>query len=170
VASGVSIPANGLIFVEDDVWVRGQISTARVTIASGRFPVNSNTYASITVNNDLKYTNYDGTDVISLMTQKNINAGLRSEDDLQVDAALVAQNGRVGRYYYESACGSEYQRSVISLYGMIASNQRYGFAYTDGTGYTTRNLTYDGYLLYGPPPSFPITASQYDIISWEETK
>ncbi len=170
VATGVAIPANGLIFVEDDVWVRGQINTARVTIASGRFPVNSNTYASITVNNDLKYTNYDGSDVISLMTQRNINAGLKSDDDLQIDAALVAQNGRVGRYYYGSSCGTEYKRSTISLYGMLASNRRYGFAYTDGTGYATRNLTYDGYLLYGPPPSFPITASQYDIISWEETK
>lgn len=30
--------------------------------------------------------------------------------------------------------------------------------------------TYYGYLLYGPPPSFPITASNYDIISWEEVK
>lgn len=170
IATGVNIPANGLIFIEDDVWVRGQINTARVTIASGRFPVNSNTYASITVNNDLLYTNYDGSDVISLMTQKNINVGLRSDDDLKIDGALVAQNGRVGRYYYSSSCGTQYKRSVISLYGMLASNQRYGFAYTDGTGYTTRNLTYDGYLLYGPPPSFPITASNYDIISWEEVK
>jgi len=170
VATGVAIPANGLIFIEDDVWVRGQINTARVTIASGRFPVNSGTYASVTVNADLKYTNYDGTDVLGLMTQNNINVGLKSDNDLQIDAALVAQNGRVGRYYYSSSCGTEYGRSVITLYGMIASNQRYGFAYTDGTGYTTRNLTYDGYLLYGPPPSFPITAAQYDIISWEETK
>lgn len=170
VATGVAIPANGLIFVEDDVWVRGQINTARVTIAAGRFPVSASTYASITINSDLKYTNYDGSDVISLMTQDDINVGLKSEDDLQIDGALVAQNGRVGRYYYSSSCGTEYKRSIISLYGMIASNQRYGFAYTDGTGYTTRNLTYDGYLLYGPPPSFPITASQYDIISWEETK
>lgn len=170
IATGVAIPANGLIFVEDDVWVRGQIDGARVTIAAGRFPVNSNTYASITVNNDLKYTNYDGSDVISLMTQRNINVGLKSEDNLQIDAALVAQNGRVGRYYYSSSCGTEYKRSTISLYGMLASNQRYGFAYTDGTGYQTRNLTYDGYLLYGPPPSFPITATNYDIISWEEVK
>lgn len=170
VATGVAIPANGLIFIEDDVWVRGQIDTARVTIASGRFPVNSNTYASITINNDLLYTNYDGRDVLSLMTQKNINVGLRSEDDLKIDGALVAQNGRVGRYYYNSSCGTEYKRDTISLYGMLASNQRYGFAYTDGTGYETRNLTYDGNLLYGPPPSFPITASNYDIISWEETK
>jgi hypothetical protein len=170
VATNVAFPANGLLFFEDDIWVRGKINTARLTIASGRFPVSSNTYANITINSDLLYTNYDGQDVISLMTQGNINAGLKSDDDLEIDAALVAQNGRIGRYYYSSNCGTEYKRSKITLYGMLATNQRYGFAYTDGTGYTTRIITYDGNLLYGPPPSFPITASQYDIISWEEVR
>ncbi len=170
VATNVAFPANGLLFFEDDIWVRGKINTARLTIASGRFPVSSNTYANITINSDLLYTNYDGQDVISLMTQGNINAALKSDDDLEIDAALVAQNGRIGRYYYGSSCGTEYKRSKITLYGMLATNQRYGFAYTDGTGYNTRVITYDGNLLYGPPPSFPITASQYDIISWEEVR
>ena len=51
---------------------------------------------------------------------------------------------------------------------MIGTNLRYGFAYTDGTGYVTRNITYDGNLLYGPPPSFPLTSDQYTTISWRE--
>jgi hypothetical protein len=33
-----NFPNNGLIFVEDDVWVEGQIDDARLTIAAGRFP------------------------------------------------------------------------------------------------------------------------------------
>ena len=53
---------------------------------------------------------------------------------------------------------------------MIGSYQRYGFAYTDGTGYQTRNLIYDVNLLYGPPPSFPLTTDTYQTISWEEVK
>jgi hypothetical protein len=53
---------------------------------------------------------------------------------------------------------------------MIATNQRYGWAWTDGTGYQNRVITYDGNLLYGPPPNFPITASQYDIIKWDEVR
>ncbi len=53
---------------------------------------------------------------------------------------------------------------------MIVTNQRYGFAYTGetDTGYQIRQLNYDGNLLYGPPPSFPLTSDQYTIISWEE--
>lgn len=163
-------PANGIIFLEDHIWARGQISGARLTIASGVFPDNSATRTSITVNSDLLYTNYDGSDVIGLIAQNNINAGLGSADILRVDAALTAQNGRAGRYYYGSNCGTSYRRNILTLYGMIASNLRYGFAYTDNTGYLTRNITYDGNMLFGPPPSFPLTGDQYVQISWDEIK
>jgi hypothetical protein len=163
-----AIPANGLIFFSDDVWVEGVINTARVTIASGVFPDNVNTRTSIIINKDLTYTNYDGRDSIALIAQKDVNVGLFSEDDLRIDAALVAQNGRVGRYYYENDCSPNHQRDVLTLYGMIASNTRYGFAYTDGTGYTNRNIIYDANMLYAPPPAFPLTSEQYQIISWKE--
>jgi type II secretory pathway pseudopilin PulG len=171
-----AIPANGLVFVEDNLWVEGQINTARVTIAAARFPDTVATRKNITVNNDLKYTNYDGTDVIALIAQNNINAGLFSEDDLQIDAALIAQNGRIGRYYYDpptngpgtNRCGVNVYRNSIALYGMLGTNARYGFAYTDGTGYDTRTITYDTNLLYAPPPNFPLASDKYQIILWEE--
>jgi hypothetical protein len=163
-----AFPANGLLFFEDNIWVEGQINGARLTIASARFPESSSTNTSITVNNNLLYTNYDGTDVVSLVAQNNINVGMVSADTLRIDAALLAKNGRVGRYFYESGCSPYDNRSTITLYGMIATNQRYGFAYTDGSGYATRNIIYDGNLLYGPPPSFPLTSDQYITISWRE--
>jgi hypothetical protein len=163
-----AIPANGLVFVEDNVWVEGVINSARVTIVAARFPDNPSNRPSITINNDLNYTNYDGQDVIALISQGNVNVGLRSDTDLRIDAALVAQNGRVGRYYYPSGCSPYNIRNSITLYGMIATNVRYGFAYTDNTGYQTRNIIYDANLLYGPPPSFPLTSDQYEILSWEE--
>ena len=53
---------------------------------------------------------------------------------------------------------------------MMAPTFRYGFAYTNGTGYTTRNLIYDSNFLYGPPPSFPLAGSNYVQISWEEVQ
>lgn len=163
-----TFPANGLVFFEDNVWVEGAINTARLTIASGKFPDNPSTRPHITVNNDLSYTNYDGNDVVALIAQGNLNVGLNSDNSLKIDAALVSQNGRVGRYYYASNCGASYIRNIIDLYGMIASNERYGFAYTDDTGYQNRNIVYDANLLYGPPPSFPLTSDQYEILSWQE--
>src|SRR3989344_4059533 len=163
-------PTNGLIFVEDNVWVDGQINTARLTIASGRFPDNPATRTNIIVNKDLLYTNYDGQDVLALIAQNNFTVGLKSSNTFRIDAALIAQNGRAGRFYYNSNCGAEYVRSQLTLYGMIATNQRYGFAYTNGTGYATRIINYDANLLYGPPPSFPLTSAQYSILSWQEDK
>lgn len=163
-----AIPANGLIFIEDNVWAEGQINSARVTLAAGKFPDNAATRPNIMINNNLLYTNYDGQDVISLISQGNINSGLSSASTMRVDAALVAQNGRVGRYHYSSNCGTGYTRTKITLYGMIASNTRYGFAYTDDTGYAERDIIYDANLLYGPPPSFPLTGDQYQIVSWQE--
>ncbi len=169
-------PNNGLILLEDDIFVQGQIDTARLTLVAAFFPDNPPFRKNIIVNNDLLYTNYDGQDVIALIAQGNINVGMISENDLRIDAALVAQNGRVGRHYYRrpsggsNRCSPYHIRQTITLWGMIATSQRYGFAYTDGTGYQIRNINYDSNLLYGPPPSFPLTSDQYTILSWEEIK
>ena len=166
------LPPNGLFFFEDHVWVEGTIDGARLTVAAGTFP-DSATYSSsnkhITVNNNLRYTNSDGSDVIGLIAQGNLNVGMKSLTDLRIDAALIAKNGRVGRYYYETpGCAPYDHRDTITLYGMIGTKERYGFAYTDGTGYTNRIITYDARLLYGPPPSFPLTSDHYQVISWRE--
>jgi hypothetical protein len=167
-----SLPNNGVIFAEDNVWVEGKINGARVTIAAGKFPDLSSTRKSIIVNNDLFYTNYDGSDSIALIAQKDITTGLVSDTDLRIDAALIAQNGRIGRFYYGSACSPNQNKNSITLYGMLASKNRYGFAYTSGgvhsSGYTNRIINYDANLLYNPPPHFPLTSDNYEMISWEE--
>ena len=167
-------PANGIIFLEDDIFVDGQINGGRLTIVAAFLPDNPPFRKNIIVNSDLLYTQYDGSDVLGLIAQGNINVGMVSDNDLRIDAALIAQNGRVGRHYYRppgggsQRCSPYHTRQTITLWGMIATNLRYGFAYTDGTGYQIRNLNYDGSLLYAPPPSFPLTSDQYITLSWEE--
>jgi len=171
-------PTNGIIFIEDHVWIEGQINSARITIASGRFPELSSTNTNIIVNNNLRYSNFDGTDVIGLIAQGNFLVGLESSDTLEIDAAILAKNGSTMRYYYTSACGSNYLKNSLTLRGMSGSFQRgNAFAWANSTnpsvvvsGYRTVNTFYDGNLLYGPPPSFPLTSDQYTILSWEEIK
>lgn len=167
-----AFPLNGIIFLEDHIVINGQITGARLTIVAADLPVPSDpaNYKNIIINNDISYTNYDGSDSLGLIAQKGVMVGMISEDNLKIDAALIAQNNRVGRFYYISdgvSCAYE-NRTIISLYGMLASYARYGFAYTNGTGYTTRNITYDANLLYAPPPNFPLTSAQYQILSWQE--
>ena len=170
--TAVVIPSSGVIYAEADVWVDGTVNGTRLTIGAGILPdPGSASWPSITINSDLKYTNYDGTDSIGLIAQGNVNVGLKSASTLNIDAALIAENGRVGRYSYTSSCGTEYLRTTLNLRGTIGTATRYGFAYGSPTvvsGYQSRNLTYDTNLLYSPPPSFPVTSSTYVTLSWQE--
>lgn len=176
--SNQPFPSNGIIFVEDHVWIEGQISSARLTIASGRFPEYPSTNTNIIINNNLIYSAFDGNDTLGLMAQGNFLIGLKSADNLEVDAAIIAKNGSTMRYYYTSNCGSEYLRNSLTLRGMSASFDRgNAFAWVSGangttvvSGYSTVNTIYDANLLYGPPPSFPLTSDQYITLSWEEVK
>lgn len=167
-----TIPQNGNMFFEDNLWVRGNIDDARVTIASGRFPVSPSTYSNITVDNSLTYTNFNGSDTIALVSQNNINVGLNSDNNLAIDAALIAQNGWIGRYYYSPSCGAaSTTRASLTTFGILATNQPSGFAYSVGaatSGYGIRTYNYDANLLYSPPPSFPLTTNSYSPISWTE--
>jgi len=151
-----TIPDNGIIFVENNVWVEGTVSNKKVSIVAA----NRDIYIGM---NNLLYTNFDGRDVIGLIAQNNISVVANSLNDLTIDGALLAQSGRVGRNHYSSS----YDRSTITVNGSMATNIRYGFAYTDGTGYDNRILNFDNNLLYYPPPYFP-TGSQYSIDLWEE--
>lgn len=165
------IPPTNVIFFEDNVWVDGQIPAGtRVTIAAARLPDIPSSRRNIIVNRDLLYSSYasDATDVIGLIAQNNVIVGFDAENDLRIDAAMIAQQGKIGRFYHSNGCGVQYVRNSITSYGAIISNQRYGFAYTDGTGYQTRVIEYDPKLFYNPPPLFPHSSSEYAILRWEE--
>jgi len=169
------IPDGGVVFVEDNAWIEGQINGEKTTIIASDMSGGSD--KNIFIGNDILYTNYDGTDIIGLIAQGDIEIIRDSEDDLRIDGALLAQNGRVGREHYGWYCTAWWWgwctnwevdvKNTITTNGSIATKQRYGFAYTDNTGYTNRNLIYDNNLLYYPPPYFP-TGTNYAIDQWEE--
>ncbi len=195
---GMPMPDNGLIFLGDDVWVDGQINGDRITVVAAEHPLATGN-ANLIVNKDLLYTNYDGTDAIGLIAQNNLFAGFFSEgsfsgtaddQEMRIDAALIAQNGMVGRLNYGKSSNTDYvdedgnscgndnaHRNTLTNYGALASNRRYGFAYVGNnyncgtfdhaSGYCTRNLHYDENFYFGPPPFFPSTG-RYEIITWHE--
>lgn len=162
--STYALPDEGVIFVEGHVWLEGAITGKRLTIVAANLL--SASVKNVYIGKDIRYTNYDCTDILGIIGQKDVEIIRGSEDDLWIDGALLAQSGRVGRSNY----GTSDHKSVITVYGALATNQRYGFAWTNGTlnwGYTTRNLYYDNNLLYCPPPYFPV-GTQYEMDLWEE--
>ena len=172
-------PANGVVFVEDDVWVDGQVNGSRLTIAAGQFPEQPATTRSIIVNHNLRYTNYDGRDALGLFAQEDVAIGFASDDVLRIDAAVVAKNGEFGRFYYippnsrhpeQGGCDPYQIRSSLTTYGMMASYDQPEFSFSDNTGYQNVQNIYDVNLLYSPPPHFPLAGDQYAQISWDEVK
>ncbi len=161
------IPNNGVIYVENNVWLEGTVNGKRVTVVAANLI--SSAKKTMYLGKDIRYTNYDCTDMIGLIGQEDVEVYRQSNNILRIDAALIAQSGRVGRANYT---GPYAMRDTITIFGAIASNERYGFAWADASGnhvsgYTTRNISYDNNLLYCPPPFFP-SGTQYELDLWEE--
>ncbi|MFH1838320.1 MAG: pilus assembly PilX N-terminal domain-containing protein [Candidatus Kuenenbacteria bacterium] len=165
-----SIPSNGLIFVEDTVWVEG-IVEGRVTLGSGRFPENAATYTSAIINGNLVYNNKDGSDTIGIIAQKDIAIPKFSPDILEINGVLLAQYGATQRYYFYPAYSSV--KNQITTYGSVISNKIWTWSWVSGSntisGYKNTYTTYDSNLIYAPPPYFP-KKEEFEVLSWNEMK
>lgn len=166
-----ALPASGIIFVEDTLWVNGEIR-GRVTVAAGRFPDLPATNADIILYGDITYGGvHDGTRVFGAVAQRHVLipwAG--AESTLDLDGAFIAQKGRFIRPYYTTS--PHVLKTKINRYGMMASSKPPATAWVNSSGtvisgYQQGTSTYDPNLLYGPPPYFP-ASGEYQFISWDE--
>lgn len=159
------MPLNGNIFVEDSVWVDGRVR--------GRTVVATSAGESIIINGNINYVAKDGNNVLGLMASKDVLVPYDAPDNLEVDAALMAQTGAAKRYNYQA--GNKDKRNSILIYGSIATYGIWTWSWVSGSpatttsGYKNTNSTYDANLTYSPPPGFPV-GSEYNLISWEEVK
>jgi type II secretory pathway pseudopilin PulG len=162
----VAIPSNGIIYVEDNTWVEGVVN-GRVMLAAAKLPYVASTAPNIYIQNNLTYQAKDGSDVLGLLSQQNIVVAYKAPSNLEIDAALIAQNGSAEMYYYPSGA----VKNNISIFGSIMTFGQWTWNWVDGnnnniSGYATTVDTYDNNLLYSPPPGFPLSASGYKQISW----
>lgn len=165
------VPSNGVIYVEDTVWVEGTI-TRPTTVAAGVFPDNPSTNVDIIMNDNITYGGVlNGSRSLGIIAQRSVlipyGAGKKN---LTLQGALVAQKGKFERRYYDQ--GPDKLKDKLSLYGMIASNGVPVTAWVDntgavGSGFAQGESIYDPNLLYGAPPYFP-TTGQFDFLSWHQ--
>lgn len=170
ILNNVPIQGDSLVFVENNLWLEGKINNRRISFVAANLVGGAKASVFLGMDN-LLYTNFDGKDIIGIIAQQDIEIIKNSLDNLTIDAALMAQSGRVGRGKYTPMfCNSqacEDHKGTITINGSMATDLRYGFAYTNGTGYDTRILNFDNNLLYYPPPYFP-TGTEYVIDLWDE--
>ncbi|MFC1638409.1 type II secretion system protein J, partial [Patescibacteria group bacterium] len=137
------LPDVGAIYVNKNIWVEGYLGEGKRLVIAANNP--SVSHGNIYISDDITYSDYSDGTVLGLIAKNNIEVVENSNNNLRIDAALLAQIGYVGRADYGD------NKSSITVYGAIATNQGYGFS-----GYSTKNIIFDNSLIYIPPPYFPI--------------
>ncbi len=167
-----SLPLNcGPIFIEDNVWIDGTVN-GRATVVAAKLPETPNTMKKIIINGNIDYEGVNS--VLGLIAQKDIIIPLYAPDDLTVKAAMMAQNGRIIRYYYPWWYDPYNLRNSISIEGSIVTNKIWTFTWVDEeeeviSGYKNTEMSYRASLTYNPPPYFP-AIGDYRVLKWEEIK
>lgn len=174
VGGDYDIPENGVIFIEDDVWVDGMVK-GKITVAAARLDGKSS-YARIRINGNIEYPEgerYSGNNNLGLIAQGDILVPRYVPINLTIDATLLSQNGHV--YFRNYKFGYRVIKNNIEIYGGIITNLFWTWSYVFCAecpvinGFKTTNTIYNNNLIFNPPPSFP-TSENYEILSWEENR
>jgi len=169
----------GLIFVEDNLWIEGEVS-GKVSIASADL-LDANKDTDVWLSGDVTYTKNDGSDGLLVIGERNVRVPLYSPDDMELEGIFVAQKGHFGRDYYTSrgsygvpySLRSYVKRDFLKITGSIVSKGRVGTKWgsANGTflsGYEKRQNSYDRKLMADPPPMTPFSDDEYLFVNWEE--
>lgn len=154
----VAYPASGLIYLDDTVWVEGQIKNLELTVVSS---------SSIFINGNLTYSDKNSNTKLGLVAQNDIPIVSTCPDSLTIDAALLA---KTGKSYF--SLGGPVKSGTLDIFGAIVHQAGLEYQWTIPTGTVISGFTqaiyhYDSDLLYSPPPSFP-KKGQYQILNWHE--
>jgi hypothetical protein len=166
ISSGNAAPANGVLYVADDVWVEGTNWPGRIDIVASRLPDTAATNATINIVGNVTYAAKDGSDAIGLIAQKDVHVADYAPSTLEIDGAMLAQKGHV---WVDSNAPV---KSKITVYGAIASYDYWTWTWVNNSnsvtaGYAITNTTFDSNLIYAPPPQYPTTGN-YSILNWRE--
>lgn len=167
--ASLSVAENSIVFVEDNFWVEGTVN-GRLTVVAAGFPIGSSN-KNIWIPNNLLYKAYDHTNSLGLIAQNDIYFAKDIPNNFKIDAAMIAQKGRVIRHGYFSWCGgsSGAVKDSLTINGALISYDKsyWNFGSQPDSGFREREITYDTDLPYRPPPYFP-DSGDYEFISWRE--
>lgn len=194
VATDIVIPTSGVIFAEDNVWVRTSPTfSGRVTIGAGRL-ASTTQQANVTIIDDVLYGTKNGSDSIGMIAENNVQIAPYAPPqtgsfNFEIDAAVIAQSGSV---YFEpynntstSSCSRGWKNSdqTFLFYGSVSTRQTWTWTWLWGSsscgnavndtpngymsGIKNNTTQYDYNLRYAPPPNFPLT-SGFNILQWHE--
>ena len=167
-----TIPSScSLIFVEDKVWLEGEVN-GRVSIAAADLD-SVGVDPSIVLHDNITYVT--ATSGLLAIAEDDVLVGYDVPNDMTLNGIFIAQGGKFGRNYYNvSTNGGERCRNSLTINGTIVSNGRVGTKWTGtgcgsyGSGFETRYNSYDRNLVAEPPPLTPDVSETYEFIEWRE--
>lgn len=170
-----AIPATcSLMFFEDRVWVEGTVG-AKVTVVSAT--PTSGTTPDAYLNNNIYYAQYDGTDGLTVIAERNVLIPLVAPDNMEIHGIFVAQSGHYGRDYFSindtpASLDQYVSQTSLTTIGTVVSNGRTGTSWICGgifcSGFQTRYDYYDQLVAFSPPPFTPVASTQYTLSLWRE--
>ena len=166
---------NDIIFVEDFLWVEGVVN-GKTTVAAARFPLDLYNI-NIWILNNLTYVDKTGSTNLGLIAENDIIFTRDVPDYFEVNAALLAKDGRVIRHHYgffdcKSPGGDKIKNEFI-FYGSMTSDKRSYWNFSSGpkspaAGFVKTILNFDPNIAEDAPGYFP--ATQFQFVSWKEEK
>lgn len=166
-----SLEDKNLLYVEDTLWLEGTVK-GQMLVAAARFPLE--TYeTNIWIRDNIVYEARDGTNKLGILSQHDIYFVLDIPDNFEIDAAMLAQSGKIIRHFYgywwRCSSYSNAVRNNLTIYGTVISREKsyWNWGTQPLSGFRTRNVLYDQGMVYEPPPYFP-TSGEYKFISWRE--
>jgi hypothetical protein len=172
-----TIPADcGVIFVEDNAWIEGTVST-KVTVVAANV-VNQGVSPNIVLPNNITYTVFDGSTGLTAIASHNVLIGPNTPQDLTLDGIFVAQSGAFGRNLYDCNNSAYQYRGKLFMLGTIVSMLRQNNYWLGGcssgqgswSGYpdSTWTFVFDRQNSTNPPPFTPFTSTQWQFVDWQQ--
>ncbi|HEY5505989.1 MAG TPA: hypothetical protein VIK83_00700 [Coriobacteriia bacterium] len=147
-----ALPTAGILYFDDDIWVRGSYGLS-LTIASS---------ANIYIVGNLQPASAGSNTTLGLIAENNVSVPGQYTvvpDTMLVQAALLARTGSV-----TSTSGSR-QKASLTINGSLADMQYGVFS----GAFARRTYTYDSRLDLYPPPMYPaVHTDSLKVQSWVE--
>jgi len=163
-------PACPLLFIEDKVWLEGDIDM-KVTVAAANLTSVNET--NIVINDDIQYVPGTNAGLLAIAEDDvDINLVIPGED-LELQGIFIAQNGRYGRNAYSEVNLPNDLRPFAYLgdlnrLGTVVSFERAAVNWIGNSGFTGGSSSFDRNQVDDPPPLTPQTSDVYEFEDWRQ--
>ncbi|MFT7644905.1 MAG: hypothetical protein ACI9BF_000570 [Candidatus Paceibacteria bacterium] len=164
-----------LIYIEDKVWLEGEV-TQKVSLAAA--DLSSAGQTNIVINDDITYAPGTSAGILAI-AEDDVDIGLIIPgEDLDLDGIYIAQNGRFGRNHYSTS----YLVSSLDPYVLVGDLNEFGTVVTNNraattwvnnsgnavSGFTGGSSSFDRDQVNNPPPLAPQTSDVYKFMDWRQ--